>query len=190
MTKYTDNLWQDLVRAHGAQVARPDRPATARARVRRRSSVLGASTLGAAGLAVGIVLAMGGTPAYAVTTNGNGVLVKLNQLSALPQVNAKLAAMGTHEQISIQMAAGAATADGPVACGTAGGSSQGGAVVPVKVLVGSNGTEVIPSGNTGAGTWHLAECTIYGASTGAGSGSSGTLGSSGTSGSSGIAGNG
>jgi hypothetical protein len=40
----------------------------------------------------------------------------------------------------------------------------------VKVLLGTNGTEVIESGNTGAGTWHLGTCLLTGdtGNTGAG----------------------
>jgi hypothetical protein len=44
---------------------------------------------------------------------------------------------------------------------------------PVKVLIGTNGTEVISSGNTGAGTWHLAACQITGDNGSANSGNTG-----------------
>jgi hypothetical protein len=160
MSKYTDNLWRDLVREHGATLAYTARPEPGRASLLRRPRVLAGSTLGlaGAGTALGLTLvAAGGTPAYAVTTNGDGsVLVTINQESALPQANAKLTAMGIHEQITIGMASGVAAVSGPVNCTPAPG-------VPgpaVKVLVGTNGTEVIESGNTGAGTWHLASCYV------------------------------
>jgi len=101
------------------------------------------------------------TPAWAVTTNADGsVLVTINQNSALPQANARLIAMGIHEQVSIEMKSGAATASGPVTCTPA----PGGAGPTVKVLVGTNGTEVIAPGttgkNTGVGSWHLAACRM------------------------------
>ena len=71
----------------------------------------------------------------------------------LPQVNAKLTAMGTHEQITIYMATGPAAVSGPVTCTPAPGANVSGP--PVKVLVGTDGTEVIGSGqsagNTGRG---------------------------------------
>ena len=46
------------------------------------------------------------------------MLVKLNYLKDLnlPQVNDRLTALGTHEQITIYMASGAAAVSGPVTC--------------------------------------------------------------------------
>jgi hypothetical protein len=183
MTKFTDNLWRDLAREHGPALALADRPEPGRSPLLRRPRVLAGSTLGLAGAGTALALvltAAGNTPAFAVTTNSNGsVLVTINQKSALPQANAKLAAMGIHEQISIQMASGAAAASGPVNCTPAPGASH----LPgpaLQVLVGKDGTEVIASGttgdNTGVGTWHLGACYVYSTASGnagnTGSGSS------------------
>jgi hypothetical protein len=176
MTKFTDNLWRDLAREHGPTLALADRPEPGRAPLLRRPRVLAGSTLALAGVGAALVLALGAassTPAYAITTNGDGsVQVTINQNSALPQANAKLTAMGIHEQISIQMAPGAAAASGPVNCTPAPGVSDLPGP-PVKVLVGTNGTEVIDSGNTGAGVWHLAACHLTGDT---GSGNTGNTG--------------
>ena len=165
MTKFTDHLWRDLAREHGATLALADRPAPGRAALLRRPRVLAGSTLGLAGVGAALVLALGAassTPAYAVTTNSDGsVLVTINQNSALPQANAKLTALGIHEQITIYMASGAAAVSGPVTCTPAPGVSNLPGP-PVKVLLGTNGTEVIESGNTGAGTWHLGTCLLTG----------------------------
>jgi hypothetical protein len=173
MTKFTDHLWRDLAREHGATLALADRPAPGRAPLLRRPRVLAGSTLGLAGVGTALVLTLGAastTPAYAVTTNGDGsVQVTINQNSALPQANAKLTAMGIHEQVTIDMASGAAAVSGPVSCTPAPGVSG----PPVQVLVGTNGTEVIDSGNTGAGTWHLAACHLTGDT---GSGNTGNTG--------------
>jgi hypothetical protein len=179
MTKFTDHLWSDLARQHGATLAHADRPGPGRAR-RPRPRVLAGSTLALAG--VGAALALGltaaaSTPAFAVTKNGDGsVLVTISQNSALPGANAKLTAMGIHEQIQIQMASGAAAAKGPVSCTPAPGVSNMPGP-PVKVLVGKDGTEVIArgttAGNTGAGTWHLAACHLTGDT---GSGNTGSAG--------------
>jgi hypothetical protein len=188
MTKFTDNLWRDLAREHGPTLALADPPEPGRAPLLRRPRVLAGSTLGLAGVGTAIVLALSAassTPAFAVTTNHDGsVLVTINQNSALPQANAKLTAMGIHEQISIQMATGPAAAEGPVNCTPAPGVSN----LPgpaLKVLVGKDGTQVISpgttGGNTGGGTWHLAACYVY--NTGqTGSGNTGNTGSGGTSG--------
>lgn len=183
MSRFTDHLWRDLVREHGATLAHAPRPEAGRAlgAVRfHRPRVLAGGTLGVGGAGVALLLALGGTaapPAFAVTTNGNGsVTVKLNVNSALPQANAKLAQMGTGEQITIQMAQGAASVSGPVTCVP----TQSASGPTVKVLDGSDGTEVISpgqtAGNTGEGTWHLAACAVYSTASGDGSGTSGTTG--------------
>ena len=77
--------------------------------------MLAGGTLGLAGIGAGLVLALSGTagtaPAFAVTKTDDGsVLVNLDyvQNQNLGQVNAKLAAMGTNEAITIFMATGPA----------------------------------------------------------------------------------
>jgi hypothetical protein len=183
MSKFTDHLWSDLVREHGAKLAYADRPELDRARgarILRRPRVLAGSTLGLAGVGAALILALGAAsspPAYAITTNDGSVLVTLNHDTALPQANAKLAAMGTHEQITISMQPGAATVSGPVTC-----TRQPGVSGPtVKVLNGANGTYVVPAGNTGAGSWHLAACSVTGLGSGGNTGNTG-VGTRGTSG--------
>jgi hypothetical protein len=162
----------DLARER--QAGQATAPEPRRARLRRPRLVAG-GTLGLVGVGAALVLALGGTaattPAFAVTTSSDGsVLVHLNYTSDqnLPQVNQKLAAMGTHEQIGIAMATGPAPTSGPVTCTPAPRASSTSGP-PVKVLVGANGTEVISqgesAGNTAEGTFHLASCGVYPAST-------------------------
>ncbi|HVV20579.1 MAG TPA: hypothetical protein VHF06_14175 [Pseudonocardiaceae bacterium] len=167
MSKFTDRLWHDLMEEHGETLANAARPEPGRASVLRRPRVLAGGTLGLAAVGTAIALAMGalsGTPAYAVTTTSDGgVLVTINQDSALPDANAKLATMGIHKVIGIDMAAGPAPVSGPVTCTPAPGEPRLSGP-PVMVLVGKNGTEVIEPGttgdNTGVGTWHLAACQV------------------------------
>ena len=106
--------------------------------------------------------------------------VNLNIASSLPDVNHKLTAMGVDEQISIYMASGAAALGGAVNCTPAPGVSNLPGP-PVKVLVGTENTEVISAGqtagNTGEGTWHLASCQVSGDT---GSGNTGSVGNTGT----------
>jgi hypothetical protein len=131
---------------------------------RARPRVLAGSTLGLAGVGAALVLALSGSaapPAFAITRNGDGsVTVQINRTSSLVDANRKLVAMRIHEEIGIAMAPGAASVSGPVNCAPAPGVSDLPAP-PVKVLVGKDGTLVIGSGNTGAGTWHLASCGVY-----------------------------
>jgi hypothetical protein len=183
MSKFTDNLWQDIVREHSATLVHAERPKPARKRARlRRPRVLAGSTLGLASIGAALTLILGGTaataPAFAVTTSNNGsVLVQLNYDADqnLPEVNAKLASIGTGEQISIYMAPGAATVTGPVTC-----MPHAGAAGPVvKVLVGGDGTEVIApgesAGNTAEGSFHMVSCATYAAWNNS-AGNSGTAG--------------
>jgi hypothetical protein len=177
MSKFTDHLWRDLAREHGATLAYADRPEPARA---RRPRVIAGSTLALAGAGTALALgltATSSTPAFAVTRNSDGsVLVQINQGTNLPAANRKLTAMGIDEQVTIYMKPGAATVSGPVTCTPAAGASNLPGP-PVKVLVGTNGTEVIASGttghNTGVGSWHLGACTI---TSDTGSGNTGNTG--------------
>jgi len=177
MTRYTDNLWGDLVREHGATLAHADRPEPGRAALLRHPRVLAGSTLALAGVGTALTLgltAATSTPAFAITKSADGsVLVQISQATSLPQANAKLTAMGIHEQVTIYMRSGAGAAPGPVTCTPAPGVSG----PALKVLVGKDGTEVIKPGttgdNTGAGTWSLAKCTTTGDT---GSGNTGNTG--------------
>jgi len=167
----------DALRASTAiDLAREERaaavPTTRARRTLRRPRVLAGGTLGLAGVGAALLIALSGPaaqPAFAVTTNADGsVLVKLSyaQDQNLPQVNQKLAAMGTHEQIGIRMGPGPAPVSGPVTCTAAPGVSG----PTIKVLNGPNGTEVISPGesgdNTAEGTWHLVSCGVYPLNTG------------------------
>jgi hypothetical protein len=151
----------DLAREERA--ARSTAAGTRRARLRPR--VFAGGTLGLVGVGAALVLALGGTaattPAFGVTRADDGsVLVHLNYTTdqSLPQVDQKLASMGIHEDVGIQMAPGAATVSGPVTCTPSPGVSG----PTVKVLVGASGTEVIgagqSAGNTAEGSFHLVSC--------------------------------
>jgi hypothetical protein len=158
-----DRFGDELNRAAHRELSTP-----ARSRVSRPRLFAG-GTLGLAGVGTALVLALSGStaaPAFAVTTNSDGsVLVQLNYDANqnLPQANAKLAAMGTGEAVTIYMAPGAASARGPVTCTPAPGDSNPSAPT-VKVLVGANGTEVMAAGqsagNTAEGSFHLDRCVV------------------------------
>jgi hypothetical protein len=169
-----ERLGEALHASTTIDLAREERAARPAAGRRLRPRILAGSTLGLAGIGALLVLALGGTaataPAFAVTRSDDGsVLVHLNYTTDqnLPQVDQKLASMGIHENIGIQMAPGAATVSGPVTC-TPNPSVTG---PTVKVLVGANGTEVIGSGqsagNTAEGSFHLVSCSTS-SNTGAG----------------------
>jgi hypothetical protein len=171
MTKFTDRLWTELVHEHGTTLAHSDRPAPGRAR-RPRPRILAGGTLALAGIGVALTLALTGTsaqPALAaltVTHQPDGsVLVEVNvSQSTQPWVlsaDRKLAAMGLDEVVGIvSMAPGPAPVSGPVDCKALGGVNTPPGP-PVKVLLGTDGTQVIPAGITGAGTVHLGGCIYF-----------------------------
>jgi len=179
MTKYTDNLWKDLAREHGAVLALADRPEPGRAR-QLSPRVLAGGTLALAAVGAAVTLGLtstGSTPApttvstaaYTITQSSSGsVLVTISRSQSIVQASQKLANMGIDERVTIQMAPGVAPVSGPVACKAAPGVTG----PPVKVLLGTNGTEVIPLNttgqNTGVGSWHLASCQLTGDSRGTG----------------------
>jgi hypothetical protein len=171
MAKFTENLWNDLAQEHGAALAQATRSGSGRA---RRPGLIAGSTLAlaAAGTALGLGLTSKGAPstsatggtrvvtdAYTITQNSNGsVLVQVNQLQSIVAADAKLSSMGIQEKVSVFPKPGAATVSGPVTCAPVGGASK---QPQVQVLLGTNGTEVIAGGNTGAGTWHLGSCVVF-----------------------------
>ena len=67
MTKFTDNLWSDLVREHGPTLAHAGRPDPGRVggsgAILRRPRVVAGSTLALAGVGAALVLALGGSAA-------------------------------------------------------------------------------------------------------------------------------
>jgi hypothetical protein len=135
----------------------------------QRPRMLAGGSLGLAGVGAALALAISGaasSPAFAVTREQDGsVLVQLDYVSGqnLPRVNQKLAEMGTHEAISIQMTSGASPARGPVTCSPSPGVSG----PAVQVLVGSDGTDSIAAGqsvgNTGEGSYHMVSCQTFAA---------------------------
>lgn len=152
--------------AREQQAARAERPEPGRAH-RSRPRVLAGSTLGLAGVGAALLLALGGSaapPALAVTRQHDGsVLVKQRRREAglVAGADRKLASMGIDEQIMPDYQPGTAPASGPVTCTPLRGANTP-AGPPVRVLLGTDGTQVIPSGTTGASrTVHISSCVYY-----------------------------
>jgi hypothetical protein len=95
MTKFSDQLFDDLMREHGPALAGIQVPAAGKRHVARPVML----TAGAGGLAavaaVGTLVAGGAAPAYAVTTHSDGtVTLAVYQKSGIAQANAKLRQVG------------------------------------------------------------------------------------------------
>jgi len=107
MTKFSDQLFDDLIAEHGAALAHATRPA-AKTHPARRPALLMA---GAGGLAVaataGVLAAGGGTAAYAVTPHANGtVTLSVYQESGVAQANARLRQLGEADVVIVPTGSG------------------------------------------------------------------------------------
>jgi hypothetical protein len=105
MSEFEDNLWLEVVREHGHELARAGR----RGRKHRRATrpqLLAGTTVGVAAIAAAAALLLGAStsaPAFAVTRNPDGtVTVSLKQPSGIAGANRTLAAMGVRAQIAAQ----------------------------------------------------------------------------------------
>jgi hypothetical protein len=107
MTKFADQLFDDLMREHGPALARTRPPAPGR-HIATRRTLLAAGTAGAAVAATaGVLVARGGTPAYAVTTNPDGtVTLAVYQTSGIAGANARLRQLGDGQVVVVPVKAG------------------------------------------------------------------------------------
>jgi hypothetical protein len=102
MSKFTDRLWREIVREHGADL-RETEPLAARRRQRALPRVLaGTGLVGVAGAGVTLAIVLGAastTPAFAVTRNHDGTYsVAIQKFSAIPSANARLNQLGLRAQ--------------------------------------------------------------------------------------------
>ncbi len=96
MTRFADQLFDDLMREHGDGLARATMPPAAKRHLTARPVLM---TAGAGGVAVataiGTLIAGGGAPAYAVTTHPDGmVTLAVYQTSGIAGANSKLHQLG------------------------------------------------------------------------------------------------
>jgi hypothetical protein len=102
MTKFEDQLYQQLMTEHAHHLHAVQRPAPARRRV-RRPVWLATGAAGAAAAVTAAVMALGSAPAYAaysVTRHANGTLtVAVNRASGVAGANATLNALGARVRV-------------------------------------------------------------------------------------------
>jgi hypothetical protein len=108
MTKFSDQLFDDLMREHGPALAHARPPAHPRRRVRARRTLLaGGGTLAVAAAIAGPLVAGSGTPAYAVTKNPDGTItLAVYQKSGIAGANARLRQLGDSQVVVVPVQAG------------------------------------------------------------------------------------
>jgi hypothetical protein len=140
-----------------------------------RPHIAAGGSLGLAAVVTGLVLAFSGSnapPAFAITHNANGsLLVHLYHVSALQAAEQQIDAMNIQGTLVVGEARGPATVPGPIMCSTADQGQQ------VEMLLGSDGTDVVPAGAQGAGPWHLGLCSIAPGNGGSSTGNTSSTGS-------------
>ena len=105
MTRFADDLFDDLMREHGPKLAHTELtyteltytgpPAPRRHIATRRTLLAGGATCAAVAATAGALTAGGATPAFAVTTNHDGsVTVAVYQKSGVAGANARLRQLG------------------------------------------------------------------------------------------------
>src|ERR1700761_5008869 len=127
MTRFADQLFDDLMREHGAALAASPAPALPKRRLVTRPLLLtaGAGALAAVAAAGGILAARGGPPAYAVTSHPDGtVSLAVYQQSAIASANTKLRTLGDQQVVVVAVKAGCPSIDSlaaPAGSGRSGG---------------------------------------------------------------------
>jgi hypothetical protein len=109
MTRFEDQLFDDLMREHGSTLTNARRPAPRR-HVATRRALLAVGGGVAAAAAAGVLVATAGggaTPAYALTAHSNGTItLAVYQKSGIAAANAKLHALGDGQVYVVPAGAG------------------------------------------------------------------------------------
>ena len=118
MTKFADQLFDDLMREHGPALVQLGLPAQPRRTLpARRALLAGGGTVAIAGAIVGSLVAGGGaphakvagnrSPAYAVTKHANGTItLAVYRKSGIAGANARLAQLGDDNLVVVPIEAG------------------------------------------------------------------------------------
>jgi hypothetical protein len=108
MTKFSDQLFDDLMREHGPALAHTGPPAHPQRRVTARRALLaGGGALAVAGAIAGILVAGSATPAYAVTKNPDGTItLAVYQTSGIAGANARLRQLGDQQVVVVPVEPG------------------------------------------------------------------------------------
>jgi hypothetical protein len=107
MTRFADQLFEDLMREHGPTLARTKPPAPRRHIATRRTLLAAGTACAAVAGTAGALVTGGGTPAYAVTKNPDGtVTLAVYDKSGIAGANAKLHQLGDGQVVVVPVGPG------------------------------------------------------------------------------------
>jgi hypothetical protein len=109
MTRFADQLFDDLMHEYGPEMARVAMPAAPRRRVGTRTVLLtaGAGCLAVAAVVGSLVATGGGAPAYAVTRNSDGaVTLSVYDQSGISGANQELVKLGDGRVVTVPVRVG------------------------------------------------------------------------------------
>ena len=108
MTRFADQLFEDLMREHGSTLAQT-RPSASRRPITSRRTLLatGTGVVAIAATVGGLMASGGGTPAFALTTHPNGtVTLDVYTESGIAGINTKLHQVGDDQVIVVPVKPG------------------------------------------------------------------------------------
>jgi hypothetical protein len=108
MTKFSDQLFDDLMREHGPALAHTRAPAHPKRQITARQALLaGGGTVAVTAAIAGTLVATSGAPAYAVTKNPDGTItLAVYQTSGIAGANARLRQLGDKQVVVVPIKPG------------------------------------------------------------------------------------
>ena len=132
MTKFSDQLFDDLMREHGPALAHTSPPAQPKRQVTARRALLAsAGVLAVAAAIAGTLVATSPSPAYAVTKNPDGTItLAVYRASGIAGANARLRQLGDQQVVVVPIEPGCPRPAAPAVSGRGHRITMGTALSP------------------------------------------------------------
>jgi hypothetical protein len=168
MTKFSDQLFDDLMREHGPALAHTRPPAHPQRRVTARRTLLaGGGTLAVAAAIAATLVARNPAPAYAVTKNPDGTItLAVYRTSGIAGANARLRQLGDQQVVVVPIEPGCPRPPAPAVSGR-------GHRITTGITVSGNGSVIVNAQGIPAGdilVVGVQTSTVHGRHTGLGVG--------------------
>jgi len=146
MTRFSDQLFDDLMREHGPALAHTRPPAHPQRRVTARRALLaGGGTLAVAAAIAATLVARSPAPAYAVTKNPDGTItLAVYRTSGIAGANARLRQLGDQQVVVVPIEPGCPRPPAPAVSGR-------GHRITTGITVSGNGSVIVNAQGIPAG---------------------------------------